>query len=72
VRDCGDRQQRDRAWLSPVVALAVKRMHGLDEADNRILSTIISKFKRRPMGITTIAAAWVKDGHAGRSVRTVF
>src|SRR6476469_5189219 len=32
-------------------------LHGLDEMDNRILSTIIEKFKGGPVGITTIATA---------------
>lgn len=31
--------------------------HGLDDMDNRILSTIIEKFKGGPVGITTIATA---------------
>jgi Holliday junction DNA helicase RuvB len=31
--------------------------HGLDEMDNRILSSIIEKFKGGPVGITTIATA---------------
>jgi Holliday junction DNA helicase RuvB len=31
--------------------------HGLDEMDNRILLTIIEKFKGGPVGITTIATA---------------
>lgn len=31
--------------------------HGLDEMDNRILHTIINKFKGGPVGITTIATA---------------
>src|SRR6202008_3004748 len=31
--------------------------HGLDEMDNRILSTIIGKFKGGPVGISTIATA---------------
>ena len=31
--------------------------HGLDEMDNKILSTIIEKFKGGPVGITTIATA---------------
>ncbi|NNE27727.1 MAG: Holliday junction branch migration DNA helicase RuvB, partial [Saprospiraceae bacterium] len=30
---------------------------GLDEMDNRILSTIVQKFKGGPVGITTIATA---------------
>ncbi len=32
-------------------------VHGLDEMDNRILNTIIDKFKGGPVGITTIATA---------------
>jgi Holliday junction DNA helicase RuvB len=31
--------------------------HGLDEMDNRILSSIIEKFKGGPVGITTIATS---------------
>lgn len=31
--------------------------HGLDDMDNRILTTIINKFKGGPVGITTIATA---------------
>ena len=31
--------------------------HGLDEMDNRILSTIIDKFKGGPVGLNTIATA---------------
>ncbi len=31
--------------------------HGLDEMDNRILTTIIQKFKGGPVGLTTIATA---------------
>jgi Holliday junction DNA helicase RuvB len=36
--------------------------HGLDEMDNKILSTIIEKFKGGPVGITTIATAVGEDG----------
>jgi len=32
-------------------------LHGLDEMDNRILTTIIEKFKGGPVGINTIATA---------------
>lgn len=32
-------------------------LHGLDEMDNRILSTLIDKFKGGPVGLTTIATA---------------
>ena len=31
--------------------------HGLDEMDNKILSTIIDKFKGGPVGISTLATA---------------
>jgi Holliday junction DNA helicase RuvB len=32
-------------------------MHGLDEMDNKILTTIIEKFKGGPVGLTTLATA---------------
>lgn len=35
--------------------------HGLDEMDNKILGTIIDKFKGGPVGITTIATAVGED-----------
>ncbi len=35
--------------------------HGLDEMDNRILNTIIDKFKGGPVGLTTIATAVGED-----------
>lgn len=35
--------------------------HGLDEMDNRILSTIIEKFKGGPVGLKTIATAVSED-----------
>jgi len=35
--------------------------HGLDEMDNRILETIIDKFKGGPVGLTTIATAVSED-----------
>lgn len=36
--------------------------HGLDEMDNKILTTIIDKFKGGPVGITTIATAVGEQG----------
>jgi len=36
--------------------------HGLDEMDNKILSTIIEKFRGGPVGISTIATAVGEDG----------
>jgi len=36
--------------------------YGLDEMDNRILSTIIEKFKGGPVGISTIATAVGEEG----------
>ena len=45
----------------PITQHALKALnvdeHGLDEMDNRILVTIIDKFKGGPVGITTIATA---------------
>jgi Holliday junction DNA helicase RuvB len=35
---------------------------GLDEMDNKILRTIIEKFKGGPVGITTIATAIGEEG----------
>ena len=40
--------------------------HGLDEMDNRILTTIIDKFKGGPVGITTIATAVGEDRKSTR------
>ena len=43
--------------------------HGLDDMDNRILSTIIDKFKGGPVGITTIATAVGEEvRYFGRSI----
>ena len=35
--------------------------HGLDDMDNKILSTIIDKFKGGPVGVNTIATAVGED-----------
>lgn len=45
------------------IALAALNVdqHGLDEMDNKILSTIIEKFKGGPVGLTTIATAVGED-----------
>ena len=46
--------------------------YGLDDMDNKILLTIIEKFKGGPVGITTIATAVGEEaGTLGRSVRTI-
>lgn len=45
----------------PIAQMALKALdvdeNGLDEMDNRILTTIIEKFKGGPVGLTTIATA---------------
>ena len=45
----------------PIAKFGLKALnvdaHGLDEMDNKILATIIDKFKGGPVGITTIATA---------------
>jgi Holliday junction DNA helicase RuvB len=62
------RRTRDFAQVkgSGAITLAIAKMalsalevdqFGLDEMDNRILSTIIEKFKGGPVGLTTIATA---------------
>lgn len=45
------------------IALAALNVdkHGLDEMDNKILSTIVDKFKGGPVGISTIATAVGED-----------
>lgn len=49
----------------PITQLALTALnvdqHGLDEMDNRILSTIIEKFKGGPVGLSTIATAVGED-----------
>jgi Holliday junction DNA helicase RuvB len=51
----------DGTITMPITQLALKALdvdeNGLDDMDNRILSTIIEKFKGGPVGITTIATA---------------
>jgi holliday junction DNA helicase RuvB len=51
-----------------LVALNVDK-HGLDEMDNKILATIIDKFKGGPVGITTIATA---VGEQGDTIEEVY
>lgn len=62
------RRTRDFAQIKGdgAITLGIARMaldaldvddHGLDEMDNRILSTIITKFKGGPVGLSTIATA---------------
>jgi len=46
--------------------------YGLDEMDNRILSTIIDKFKGGPVGITTIATAVSESGETIEEVYEPF
>ncbi|MEM0940336.1 MAG: Holliday junction branch migration DNA helicase RuvB [Bacteroidota bacterium] len=51
----------DGAITIAIAKMALKALdvddHGLDEMDNRILSTIINKFKGGPVGLGTIATA---------------
>ena len=46
--------------------------YGLDEMDNKILSTIIEKFKGGPVGITTIATAVAEDAGTIEEVMSRF
>jgi holliday junction DNA helicase RuvB len=60
VRDFA--QMKGDGSITPEIArMALKALHvdesGLDEMDNRILSTLIHKFKGGPTGLTTIATA---------------
>ncbi|MCE2995067.1 MAG: Holliday junction branch migration DNA helicase RuvB [Cyclobacteriaceae bacterium] len=51
----------DGTITKPIAQMALKALdvdeNGLDDMDNRILSTIIEKFKGGPVGLTTIATA---------------
>ena len=62
------RRTRDFAQIkgTGIITMAIAQMaldaldvdeHGLDDMDNRILSTIIEKFKGGPVGLSTIATA---------------
>ena len=46
--------------------------HGLDEMDNKILSTLIDKFKGGPVGITTLATAVAENGETIEEVYEPF
>jgi holliday junction DNA helicase RuvB len=46
--------------------------HGLDEMDNKILSTIVDKFKGGPVGITTLATAVSESGETIEEVYEPF
>ena len=46
--------------------------HGLDEMDNKILETIIDKFKGGPVGITTLATAVSENGETIEEVYEPF
>ena len=52
----GDGRINPKIALFGLDALNVDK-NGLDEMDNRILTTIIDKFKGGPVGLTTIATA---------------
>jgi Holliday junction DNA helicase RuvB len=51
----------DGTITKPIAQLALKALdvdeNGLDDMDNRILTTIIDKFKGGPVGLSTIATA---------------
>ena len=63
----------DGAITLPITNHALNALNvdanGLDEMDNRILSTIIEKFKGGPVGITTIATA---VGEQGGTIEEVY
>lgn len=59
-----------------IAQIALKALHvdenGLDEMDNRILSTIIEKFKGGPVGISTIATACSEEAETIEEVYEPF
>ena len=46
--------------------------HGLDEMDNKILTTIIEKFKGGPVGLTTLATAVAENAETIEEVYEPF
>ena len=46
--------------------------HGLDEMDNKILSTLVDKFKGGPVGITTLSTAVAENGETIEEVYEPF
>lgn len=63
----------DGRIVMSIAQMALKALdvdeHGLDDMDNRILQTIIEKFKGGPVGITTIATA---VGEEGETIEEVY
>ena len=47
-------------------------VHGLDDMDNKILTTLIDKFKGGPVGITTLATAVSENGETIEEVYEPF
>lgn len=77
------RRTRDFAQIKGdgSITLAIAKMalkaldvddHGLDEMDNRILSTIINKFKGGPVGLSTIATACSEESETIEEVYEPF
>ena len=77
------RRTRDFAQIKGdgAITLEISRMalsaldvddHGLDEMDNRILSTIINKFKGGPVGLGTIATACSEESETIEEVYEPF
>ena len=60
----------------PITQFGLKALqvdaHGLDEMDNKILSTLIDKFKGGPVGITTLATAVSENGETIEEVYEPF
>jgi holliday junction DNA helicase RuvB len=66
----------DGAITLEIAKIALKALdvddHGLDEMDNRILSTIINKFKGGPVGLSTIATACSEESETIEEVYEPF
>ncbi|MEQ9405385.1 MAG: Holliday junction branch migration DNA helicase RuvB [Cyclobacteriaceae bacterium] len=66
----------DGAITMEIAKMALKALdvddHGLDEMDNRILSTIINKFKGGPVGLGTIATACSEEAETIEEVYEPF
>ena len=52
--------------------ITLRRRHGLDEMDNKILTTLIDKFKGGPVGLNTLATAVSENGETIEEVYEPF
>jgi Holliday junction DNA helicase RuvB len=71
-RDTGDGVEVDQMGSGVYVENGDVDHNGLDDMDNRILSTIIDKFKGGPVGINTISTACSEEAETIEEVYEPF